>query len=125
MTGPTAAELSAMRSIITNNSLPDVCDILSLTRVSDGQGGYTETWGTATASVACRLDPERGQYIGTETTVASRLEPYSTWMLSVPHDTTLTVANRVQVGSATYNVIGVDGGRSWALVKRATLEKVE
>lgn len=123
---PSAAELARMRADMENVTLPDTCNILSVTKVSDGQGGVTETWGTAIASVACRLDlfTSRGVgIIGSETVVGAALKPYSTWILSVPYGTALTSANRVEVDSNTYNVVEVDAGRSWGGNVRATLEK--
>jgi head-tail adaptor len=108
-------------------TLPDVCNILSVTRTSDGQGGFTDTWGTATANVKCRLDlfTSRGVgLVGIEMLKSASLKPFSTWILSVPNGTTLTAAHRVEVGSDTFNVIEVDAGRSWGANVRATLERV-
>lgn len=99
--------------------LPQTCHILSLTGTLDGQGGFTESWGTATASVKCRLDAAR---VGREELVAANLQPFSAWTLTVPHDTTITAANRVEVGSDTFNVISVDNGKSWIGSLRCLLE---
>ena len=43
------AELTDMRDTIQDYLLPDTCNILSIARSSDGSGGFTEAWGTATA----------------------------------------------------------------------------
>ena len=43
----TTAEITQMRTDV-ETLLPDVGDVLSLTQASDGQGGFTDTWGTAT-----------------------------------------------------------------------------
>lgn len=124
---PSAAELARIRADMEDATLPDTCNILSLSQVSNGEGSMVDTWGTAFASVACRLDlfTSRGVgIIGMEQVQAGALKPYSTWILSVSYGTALTSANRVEVGSGTYNVVEVDAGRSWGGNVRATLEKV-
>lgn len=101
-------------------TLPGTCDILSLTRASDGQGGWAETWGTASAGVACRIAAQRGaESIGGAAVLASY-----TFVLSVPYDTALTEAHRVKSDGITYTVRAVDRGKSQGLLKRAIIERV-
>ncbi len=124
---PTAAELARIQDDLEAVALPDTCNILSLTRTSDGQGRWTETWGTATANVKCRLDSQASRGLvtaGAEQVVSASLKPYSDWVITLPHDTIITEANRVQVGSDTFNVTAVDKGQSWGVNVRAMLEKV-
>jgi hypothetical protein len=102
--------------------LPDTGNILSATQTPDGQGGYTTTWGTASANVACRLDPGRKQNY--EAVAGAVLAPYSWWQLSLPYDVTITEQNRFEVNGVTYNVVHVDNGKSWALNRRAVLTRV-
>lgn len=49
-----ATDLTALKAAQAE-ALPSTCSISRKTSVSDGMGGYTETWATLTASVACRL----------------------------------------------------------------------
>ena len=119
MTGLTTAELTVMRDTI-EQLLPDTCNILTATNVNDGQGGITTTWGTTSASVACRLDKRSGQ----EQVTGGAVKPYTEWMLTLPYDTTITSNQRVEVGSSTFNVISVDGDKSWEASIRVILEKV-
>ena len=123
MTGLTAAELSTMRTSI-NELLPDTCNILTPTNVNDGQGGITTTWGTANASVTCRLDKRSGQEQGQEQVQGAGVKPYTEWILTLPYDTTIANTQRVEVGSSTFNVISVDGDKSWEASMRVILEKV-
>lgn len=116
--GLTDAELTAMREAI-NDLMPDTCSILTITGTSDGAGGYTyAASGTATAS--CRLDLKTG----TEKDASGALVPFSSWILSLPYDTTITEQNQVVHGGYTYNVINVNTDASWIGVKRARLERV-
>ena len=49
MTMLTNAELAQIRGDIAG-MLPDTCNLLTLTRTSDGQGGWSEAWGTASSA---------------------------------------------------------------------------
>lgn len=112
------AELVSMRADIAD-LLPDTCSILSLTTTPDGQGGVTETWGTATASVSCRLDAYRGK----EALAGGAIQPFNTYVLTVPYDTTITTANKIEHSSTTYNVTSVDADKSWPITMRVYLER--
>ena len=112
-----AAELDQLRTDL-ETTLPDTCNILSLTRTSDSQGGWTEAWGTAGTSISCRLD-----FIGgAEAVTAGALIPYSRAVVTVPQSTTVTAQNRIEHGGNTYTVQAVNVG-SWLGVKRATVQK--
>lgn len=113
----TDAELTVMRETITQ-LLPQTCDILAGTLTPDGQGGNTVTWGTASASVACRLDVTSGQ----ELVLGGGLQPYTKSMLSLPYDTDITADNRVQIGDNVYAVKTVNTDQAWIAVRRCELE---
>jgi head-tail adaptor len=122
---PSTDELTRIRADMVDATLPSTGNILSLTRTSDGQGGFTDTWGTATASVACRLDlMTRNLRIGIESVNAMSIKPYSAWVLSLPNGTVITAANRFEFGDDVYNVVEVNDNSSWLANVRATLEKV-
>jgi head-tail adaptor len=115
---PSVDELNQMRVSIEELTLPDVCNVLSLTRTADGQGGWTEAWGTAIASVACRLDARGGR----EALSADAIQPFSQWMLTLAHDVTVTAQNRIEHGGYTYNVVSLNTDASWQACKRVLLE---
>jgi head-tail adaptor len=118
MTALSAAELAAIRTDI-ETLLPDTCNILTRTLTPDGSGGQTETWGTATASVACRLDPARGR----EAEIGGQTEPFYGFILTLPHGTALTALQRVELNSETFAVVSVDTGKSWSASVRGYLER--
>lgn len=117
------AMLAAMREAISD-LLPDTCDILTVTRTADGYGGMTESIGTASAGVSCRLDAQLYAGMTDEMVKAERLLPYNRYMLSLPYDTTITTDNRVLHNSITYAVTGVNVSQSWNAVKRVSVEKL-
>jgi head-tail adaptor len=112
-------ELTSMRDAV-EDLMPDFCNLLTLTIASDGQGGGTQTWGTAYAAVKCRLD-----YVsGLETNRAGALNPFTGWVLTVPQSQTITAAYRVEHSSNTYTVQSVSEGGSWLACKRAWLQRL-
>lgn len=121
-----SADLEYMRSAV-EQLFPDTCNILSLTQTSNGQGGFTETWGTATAGVACRLDSasSKSSFLAqTQAITAGAIQEATQWMLSLPHDTTIDSNNRVEVSGYTFNVGAVDIGKSWNAEVRVSLDKI-
>lgn len=115
----TSAELTVMRDAL-ETLLPDTAAILAVTQVSDGQGGLIDTWGTATASVACRVDSVKAQ----ETTTGGAVRPYHSYVITFPYDVTIAEENRVVVGSDTFNVTSEDEPKSWDIVRRVYAEKI-
>lgn len=117
----TAGELDAMRRAVAE-LMPDTCTILTAIRTSDGQGGYTEAWGTAVADVPCRLDVGRRE--NREFVSGDVLAPYSWWQLTLPYDTEITAGQRVSVAGDEYEVIFADRSKSWAVTTRVYLTRV-
>lgn len=117
----TNSDLAAMRAAL-EELMPDTGNILAGTVISDGQGGWSQTWGTATAGVACRLDPGRKE--NRESVAGAALLPFSWWQLTLPHGTTITEQSRFEVNGETFNVVHVDPAKSWAVSVRAVLTKV-
>lgn len=112
-------ELTQLRADLLT-TLPDTCAILSVTRTPDGEGGITETWGTASASVPCRLDFQTGRKVLT----GGALEPFSGYVLTLPYSATCTDANRVLHNGITYAVQPGNLQGSLIAVKRYKVERV-
>lgn len=114
-------DLSYMRACI-NELLPDSCNLLTVTQTPDGQGGFTDAWGTAVGgtAVSCRIDYTEGD----ETVFGNALNPYTGWIVTLSHDTTITPQYRVEISSTQYNVTEVDDGKSWQASVRVAVEKV-
>ena len=115
----TSADLAGMRSTIAN-LMPDTGHILSVTETPDGQGGVKQTWGTATASVSCRVDSVKAQ----ESTTGGAVRPYHSYVITLPYNTTVTQENCVKVGSDIFNVTSVDDPKSWDITRRIYAELV-
>jgi hypothetical protein len=115
-----ARDLDEMRDAI-EDLLPSTCNLLTQTYTADGAGGGTVTWGTATAGVACRLDAQGGR----DQFVNGAVRPFNSLILSLPYDTTITEAYRVQFQNETFIVTNATPlDVSWSLVKRVKVERV-
>jgi hypothetical protein len=121
---PTDSEIARARADLEAMMLPDTCNILSGTNVIDAMGGGSVTWGTAKTHVACRLDDLTGRYMGREELVAGGINSFNTYVLTIPHSTTITVDSRVEHGDYTYEVKSVSYDRSWSWCKRAMVERI-
>lgn len=122
-----SSELEQMRSDI-NELLPDTGNILSVTRTSDGQGGWSDSWGTVTASVPCRIDAAASSGIsnfqGNEIPRGGAVQAFGRWVATLPYNISIAVENRLECNGRTFNIIAVDTNKSWALNIRAILEQV-
>ena len=118
MSALTAAELAQIRTDVAT-LLPDSCNILVKTLTPDGSGGQSVSWGTATASVACRLDPARGR----EMEIGGQTQPFYGFILTLPHGTSVNAQHRISLNSETFAVVSTDTGKSWSASVRAFLER--
>jgi hypothetical protein len=112
------AMLAAMRSAIAE-LLPDTAYIVALTNSPDGEGGVTQARGT-TGTVACRLDMKQGR----EQVTGGAIQPYISYMMSMPYDTTVASANLVVHSGVDYAVKSINLGQSWSAVLRVELERI-
>ena len=122
MVMPSTSELARLRADMEAGLMPDECNILEVTQTSDSQGGFTDAWGTVTggAEIACRIDSVNAR----EIVNGVSLQPYHSFVLTLPQGTTITESNRVEVNSGTFTVTSVDTSKSWNACVRAWLEIV-
>ena len=109
----TATDLAYMQSI-QEDAMPTTGYIRARSLVGDGQGGQRETWGDPT-TVSCRLAP-----MSKEDTAryADRLGAASGWVITVDHDTTVSVYDKITIGSYEYRVLGTQAEESWITALR-------
>lgn len=118
-----AAELAGMRATV-NAFLPDTAVISRPTYVPDGMGSATTTWATA-STVACRVSPfAAGDSHDGEQEGVPQVSGDSTWIVVVPYGTDVRIDDRVAVGGRTYEVVHLDGTRSWGLDNHLKVRRV-
>lgn len=104
------AELAGVRADATA-ALPDTGAVWRATLTSDGRGGTGQAWAAVASGVLCRLAPGVGLAAG-EGLTASRLGPDASWVVTLPHDTDVGLADRLVIGTRTFEVTFVASGRS-------------
>jgi head-tail adaptor len=112
------SDLTWMRDTL-ELTMPGTCYILSGTNTSDGQGGFSTSWGTVGTSI-CRLDIKGGK----EMQAGGGYIPFTQVILTLPYDTVITTKNQVKFDDDTYNVVTVYDDRSWHATTRCMLERV-
>lgn len=115
-------ELAKLRAA-AEDYLPDTCTIQTVTRTSDGMGGWSESWANTYTSVACRLAPVRssqGQRMEGE-----QLAAVSRWVLTLHHDQVIGEQDRVVHGGETYEVAHMEDTHSNRTAKRVYLRRLD
>lgn len=123
MTGLNSDALNRMRAQF-QQLLPDTCTIEQLTPVSDGAGGWSESWQAVPGgTVACRLDP----LLSREQLEVAAGQPHeiSEYLLTVPFDAPLAPAHRVVVNGQAYQVRHLMADHSWRVARRAYVTRLE
>ena len=119
MSALSSAELTEMRAALEDLML-DTCNLLTSTSVADGYGGETLTWGTTVASVPCRADRVSGR----EIFVGGRLEPFTGYVFSMPHDTAIQITDQIEFDTNKYNIVSINDDQSWMAVLRVYGERI-
>lgn len=115
-----ALELSTLQAAGTVFLGAGTAIIQSATLTGDGQGGFATTW-AASGTVDCRIAPVGS---GAESVIAGKLTSVAPWVVTLPHDTTITTANRLVIGSRTLEVNAVMAPQSWEVHRRVICSEV-
>jgi len=115
------AEVAAMQATQAA-ALPATCSIQRASLTPDGAGGWTAAWATLASGVACRLSAVSTP---TERVVAQKYEGRTLWQLTLPASTDIRHEDRVIIGSASYEVVGIQSGGAWETARRVLLVQVE
>jgi len=113
----TAAELASIRDAILD-LLPDTGYIITVTN-ANVDGEIVESYGTS-SGIACRIDPKTYS----EQTTAGAVQPFHSFVLTLPNTATITTEHRFLVNSEMFNVISVDADKSWKASTRVFLERI-
>jgi SPP1 family predicted phage head-tail adaptor len=114
----TVTDLANMRADALN-MLPDTCTIQARTSTVNAIGEAADTFTDTYTGVACRLDPVKE----TEELIVDRPLASGDLILTVAYDQAIDATMRVVSGGVTYEIIGVDAGKSWAVTRRALLRR--
>jgi head-tail adaptor len=115
------AELTWMRDEVEELIMTDTCTIQTVSRASDGMGGFTETWANTYQNVPCRLSPQggSGRVQGDQFTVVTG------WVLDVAYDQAIAAGNRVVLGGDTFDVLEVRDDHTDRILRRAAIKRLD
>jgi head-tail adaptor len=102
-------------------ALPDIVTIQRSDLEADTSGGATEEWASIYADIPARLAERSGSQ---ESSVAGRESVVSGWTLTVGFDQDILEKDRVLFGTAIYEVVFVNEGRSYSTAKRCRLSRI-
>lgn len=122
---PSAGQLLRSRHRFAQ-MLPDRATIQRETLVPDGGGGQTSSWSTLEADVPCRLSPVGGGEVSTGSARrgGDRISDQSTSLITFEADTEVTEADRILVGSRTFDVTLVRVRGEWEMSRRVEAREV-
>ena len=115
-----ALELASIQAAASGFLGAGTAVIWKASEVGDGQGGATTTWG-ASGTADCRVSASG---MGTARDVAAKLTVISPWLVTLPHDTNITVADRIMIGTRTLDVQAVLAPETWEAHRRVLCSEV-
>lgn len=113
-------QLDAMRETL-EDSLPETASIVRLTTTATETGGASEAWTSIATGIAARISPEGGG----EGVVADKLTSSRGWIVTLPHGTDVAQADRIVIGSRTFEVSHLKSARSYQVSVRVRCTEVE
>lgn len=84
-------------------NLPETVYVQTLTRTSDGAGGWSETWQTVATVRGRIVTLER--YIG-EDVVGGAVKQIGDYIITLPVDTEVQETDQLQINSQQYKIMG-------------------
>lgn len=109
-------DIALMRNLL-DESLPGTAFLLRRSVTDDGQGGQTQTYGTA-GTLVCRVSPISPMKAGGEETHGDRITSLADRVITFPANTTVLATDRVSVGAQVFEVLAVHAPRSWEISTR-------
>lgn len=98
--------------------LTDTCSLVTVEKVSDGKGGFTNS--TSGVSTSCSAASTGSQL---ELVVAEQVEGRTVMTIEVPWSTTVSQDDIIEKDGTTYRVQHIPGDDSRALLKQVIVSK--
>lgn len=119
--GLDANQLADMRADVAQ-TLPDTIQIQSVSRASDGAGGWTETW-TTVNTYPCRVDP-LDMFVQFPT-LGEREALINSRKLTLAWNASIAVGQRGIFNGDTYEIRDLQEDHSWRVSRRALITKIK
>lgn len=112
----TAADLTFMRDT-QELALPGTAVIQGTVSVTDGQGGYYESY-AGVGTVPARLYPRTSRSYS-ESVAGGQIISLTTWFITMPWDTVVDARNRISMEGRTWEIVSVNNDENWRTAIRA------
>lgn len=113
------AEITGLRSLVSDLAFTDTFEILRDTLAPDGMGGTTHTQTVAGTGV-CRFQQLKVRITFAEQIVAGELISAMPYQVDLPYGTDVRASDRLRInGDRVVEVMGVAVGESWGLMTTA------
>jgi len=113
------ADLDYVRLEVTE-TFAGRCDIEAVEEIEDAQGGFSREVAITYQDVPCRFAERTGR----ERMVAGRETVEGDWILTVDHNQAVSASDRVVHRGNRYEVVFVDGNKSYNIHRRCLLKKL-
>lgn len=112
----TTADLSFMRDT-QELAMPGTAVIQGTVSVTDGQGGYYESY-AGVGTVPARLYPRTSRSYS-ENVAGGQIISLTTWFITMPWDTVVDARNRISMEGRTWEIVSVNNDENWRTAIRA------
>lgn len=112
----TAAELIELRAT-QESILPGSAVIQRFTNVSDGMGGYDQTWANV-GTVRARLYPQTVRSMAENANGGAQMISETRWFVTMPHGTNVTAKDRLLIDNRTFEIYQVNNSESFQTAVR-------
>lgn len=117
-----ATDLAFMRAT-QSEALPGTAIIQGTVNLSDGQGGYYETWQNV-GTVPARLYPRNNRSYQESASGGAQLISMTTWWVTMPWDTVVDARNRVSMAGRTWEIVSVNNDEDWRTAIRCEVSSL-
>lgn len=119
----TAIQLAQLRRD-ANRLLPDTADIYPREMTDDQRGGQVASWPTLRESVACRLSATSVRGRSKDDARGGRIQPAEHWIVSLPVETVIGEADRLEINGTLYEIVSSADRRSFDVNLRLICKRV-
>lgn len=102
----TAGELAGLRADI-ESTFTELAEVQRKTDVSNGRGGHTATWSIQEVVPCRRPLPQNLRAPSSEGVLAGQMQSVIEWIIAVPAGTDVRAADRIVIGTRTFEVNNV------------------
>jgi hypothetical protein len=111
-----AGALASMQRTV-QGAMTTPCQVLRKSAVSDGAGGFVDTWSTVQSTV-CYVAPAAGAAAGTrEAEALGRIEEQNRFIVRLPAGTDVDIKDRIAALGVTYEVTSVQTPRTMEIAR--------